>query len=889
LSTNPQPLITGQQGGTPLETAQRLAKRDPNKSIDLEKWCQQHLTDFKRKDHLGYRQRHRRWMTNWLFYEGRQYGEWDELDGEFIDAIPTRRNNFYIDNHFSWLIDSSQKEWARSKTKLIARPLFESPETAGKARIGTDILAAEQNRLRDPVDHQGEGLTAAMCGIYARYTAYSVHSGNVKHKLPQYEQRDVQLSAGYDECQDCGAQSDSASTEPLPVSPTGLGQQQPSLQTDQGFPAQMGQMGSPTDFTQAPQPAAQTVDQNGDALAEGSQSCPHCGGNNVRNMPPVTTSVQKVSGYQEINAGEIVSWNVDPFELRIHPRARKGKIATSPYLVWERKLLICEVQAAFPWADAERIRDTSGRHDTGQRFPRELERSPGNVANGYGINRNMADDDDDGCLVAQVWEDRVYYDQEILKEDLQLDSGQVIKAGIPLGQQFPDGMCYVMAGSQMLCVWNENKNKHWVFGCYRVMPTSFFGRGVEDAVQDQKLLNDAYNLVVAKLRYESAGSSIGNAASGLDNNDFSGIPGEIAWLESWDPSIPIDNAFKQFNGKGISAGDIQFLEDRKKAIQAKIGSFSNISGAPDVDNKTATGIKIMRESAIALIAMALDIKGQVDAKWGEQVLELAQENWIFPHPVQITNEYGAIEMQWFSNCDISAELQVTYDEGSVTPRSEIERRNDLVDALNVAGIPLGPWNPSIPPEVKRLIADRFNIPFNSDLYQQEERKVKMLCDQLIASMQETAGQAQDAIQSTGISTQPTQPGMPTPAQQFMATLIPQVLASAPIEPLMDDPQVGQAYIKKWFKKDDGLLAEEPIRAIMRARYQEYEQAEVQQAQHQQMKMMASNGPMMAMQQQQAAAAGAGAHNAPPGKAKPPTRPGQPPSEPVGSQLEDPHA
>lgn len=921
MSSNPQPLITSQgQGGTPVETAKNLQKTQ-QKGEDLGVWCQQQVEKIKRRDYMGYRRRHRRWLTNYLFYEGRQYGEWDEVDGEFIDAIPTKRNNFYIDNHFSWLIDSSQKEWARSKTKLVARALFDSPENSGKARIATDVLAAEQNRLRDPVDHQGEGLTGAMCGVYARYTAFDVTAGNVKGKIPQYQEQQVKLAEGYSQCLDCGmADAQALEQSGYPMDQFGGMAQGPPQMTPDGLPAQLSSQ------PQAPQPQMQpapmqasdqqqisappmempsaTMQQPSQGLEQSPlagteetgepQMCPQCGGTNIETVPPVMSTVNQLTGHKEVNAGQTVTWDVDPFQLRVHPRARKGKVKTTPYVLWERELLICEVEAAFPNFDAKKLNPQYNKQETGQRFPRELERSAGNVSDVYWLHRaSLVNDEDDTILITQVWQDKVQYQNVVLDIDLQLNNGRSIPAGVPLGEVFPDGMCYIMAGSQLLDAWAENKNNHWVFGCYRVLPTSFWGRGVEDGVQDQKLLNDVYNLVVAYLRYLGSPTGIGNAMSGLDNNDFSGIPGENTWVESWPPEVPLSNAFTFLNPPPMHAEIMAFLEDRKRSIQAKIGSFSNISGAPDVDNSTATGIKIMRESAIALVAMALDIKGQVDQEWGEQLLQLAQENWIFPHPVQISDEYGVAETKWFEGCDIQGELQVSYDKGSVTPRSEIESRMDLEEGLNVlneAGIPMAPFNESVPPEVRVLIANAFAIPFNADKYRQAERVAKILCDQLIELVQGYAGAAEQA----GIPQVAGQPGEVPPAMTFIMEQLPEVqqaLQQVPIEALMYDNAAMMGYIKKWFNRDEGLFAPPIVKAVMRARYKEYMQAMIEAAQMEGMAQVQMQAPQAMAAQAQAsgqAQSAAAAKGGPPSKgdSKSKTRTAQ--GAPRGRALEDPN-
>jgi len=884
LDQNPQPLVVPQTAGVPMETRKSLGKTK-NIGENLEKWCAKQVKKIEKSDETGYRRRWKRWLTNWLFYEGRQFGEFSRLDGEFIDAVPTAQYKFHVDNQFSWLIDSSQKEWARAKTKLIARPMYDSPENAGKARVATDVLAHEQKRLWTPFEHQAEGLTAAMCGVYARYTTFDPNAPGAKAKIPQFEKRQLQTE-GYQHCIDCELAAAQEEEQALlaqgQVDPM---QAQPMQQAQQGYqfgalgaePIEPSEEGFPSGL-QAPQP--EVLEEPAPATPDmlmgdmgGMPTCPVCGSTNVEVGEPVNMEFDAVTGYEEVNAGRIVSFQVDPFQLRVASHARKGRVQSSPYVHWERKLPFSQIEVAFPWADRQKMRHGS-KDGANQRFISELERSGGNVSDSDYSRGTSEDEDEDTFTVTQTWYDLSEYAYCTLSEPMQLDSGEEIPANVPLGQIYPNGMCFVMAGKQLLAVWDENKNKRWVFGVYRILPTTFWGRGVEDAVKDQQLLNDIYNLLIMWLQYCCSPIAIGNAASGLDNEDFSGMPGEIAWLEGWDTSQPVSNAFQQLNPPQMPVAIMQFLQDRKAAIQAKIGSFSTSSGAPDIDISTATGIKLLREASVALIAMALLLKSQVDAEWGEQILELAQENWIFPQPVQTSTEYGAIETKWFTNADLQTELQVAYEEGSVTPRSEIEKRKDLLEALNPANIPLGPWNEQIPPEVRRLLAETFGIPFNSDLYQQQEKVAKVRCDELLQAIQEFASAAEQA----GIPAEPDPMTGQIPAVQF-------VLEQVPIEPLMDDHDVQMRYIRKWFSSDDGMHAEEIVKEAMRMRYQEHMNAKVMQAQTESMAAIAANAPQMEMQAAQAAM---GAQNQPPNGKKPGKSPSQTPQNPKGNQIENPY-
>lgn len=872
----------------PMQEMDKIAKKSKNIGENLSKWCHSQVVKAKKEDSTGYERRHKRWLVNWLMYEGRQYGAFDRIDGNWIDAIPTKKNNFYIDNQFSWLIDSSQKEAARAKTRLIARPVYDSVESEGAARKGTDILAHEQKRLRSTIEYQGESLTAAMCGVFARYTTYNVHSGNVKGQMPRYKQQTLNLAEGAKECLDCGFQTDDSLQQELGENYS----QNPNIASSpmdggiaKGFKPAMPSPAAPSPMQAPTMQQQQPMAPDGSPaheLAEPPQMeqqeslCPQCG-MPMQEMPPVTMQADVVEGYDEVNAGEIVSWNVDPFEIKVHPKARMGRVKTTPYIYWEFTALLPEIEAAFPWADTKKMK-TGSKEDSARRYQRNLERSGGGMSeNEYRDRRDSSFEDSDTVTIGMMFCDRVWYQNCTLEEDQQLANGKVIPAGVPLGEIFTKGMTYIMAGSQLLDIWDEDKNDHWVMGCYRIMPTSFWGRGVEDAVQDQKLHNDVYNLYIESLRYCSAPTAIGNSQSGLDSNDFSGNPGEVAWLDNWPLEIPVSNAYVQMPPPPMPTSIVNFLEMRRQAMQAKIGSFSTASGAPDVDISTATGIKILREASVALIAMFLQIRAQVDAEWGAQILKLARENWVFAHPVSRENEFGMVETQWFSQIDIDEDLEVSFEEGSVTPRSEIEKRNDLMEALNPGGIPLGPWNKDLPLDVRRQLAETFGIAFNANELGQVERVAKIRCDQLIAEMENTL----QVANQQGLQSADPQEGNPLgPAEEFSISQIPLILQMVPIDPLLDDHDVHMAYIKKWALTDQAVFGSEAIRSVMRARYQEHMQAKTMQMQMEMASQVQAQMPAMAAQAQM---------QPPPPSQPPAAGKKQPKPESSNAGIEDPYA
>ncbi|MEW6734526.1 MAG: hypothetical protein AB1489_24590 [Acidobacteriota bacterium] len=854
--SSPDPgLVQSENNLLPIEEQEKVARKTKPIGVDLVKHLQKKNSSIRKQDYQGYQQRWRRWLINWLFYEGRQYGEWDPIDGSWIDAIPTAKNNFYITNLFSSLIDSNMKEWARAKTTLVARPIYDSIEAAGAARVATWTLKHEQKRLRTPLEHQGEGLTASMCGVYARYTAYSLTGGKVKGKMPRFAKKQMQMSGEATYCLECGMQADQQiNAEKAPLTEMIGEEASPNPMEGMGsLTSQIPGLRSALQLPTQPEPISPEIPQ---PFSTQTPVCPHCGSPAVETLPSIDTEFDSVEGYDEMNAGQIESWDIDPFEIRVDPSARLGKVRSTPYIYWEHLVPLWKLEAAFPWVDPKKIRG-SDKQENNLRYKRNLERSGGGFSDQHWSDAYTGSDDSNDAenyLVCEVWLDHDVYCQWTLDEDLPLDDGKTIRASVPLGEQFPDGLYYCMAGQQLLTMRNEDKNKHWTFGVYAPLPISFWGRGVEDAVREQKLTNDVHNFWIDWIRKCSSPTEMLNASFGFDVNQYSGNPGEVIVTESLDPTIPMSNGYLQVAPPAMPQHVGVFMEKREQRMQQTLGAFST-SSQLDIDITTATGIKLLREANVALVAKALAIRAQVDAEWGQQVIELAQENWIFPHPVQVEDEYGAIETQWFTQADLSAELEVSYEEGSVTPRNEIESRNDLIEAATAFGVPMGLWNPELPPELRKAGVETFGVPFNWDRFRQNERLAKIRCDQLIQEAQAAMSGAQQAQ----LSTLPGPDGI-VPAEAFLAAQVQTVLSAVPIDPILDVHQAHMDFIQQWAHKDEGIYADNFIKEVMRARYLEHFSAMVQQQQMQQQAALTAQAPMMAAQAEMAMAAAANGQN-----------------------------
>lgn len=826
-------------GMMPPDMAAPPERKGPKPKRDFEsvrKLVTHHRKTIKARDRQGYARRHKKWHENWLFYNGQQCGFFDEEgDGGYYEYEQDSQAQFYICNFLSWQIDTTQKEWARANTQLLCRPVGDKTEAVGVSRAGRDIMQHFQRKILSPVFQQSEGLTGNACGVYFRYTAYDPTADGGKGKIPRMEPRTEKMGEDVYSCPQCMGQIDEGLGEYETADPERQGM------IDQQMGMRASSMGNMADLTGAM--------PDGAMMDEMTPLCPVCGGPlDVEQAPEI--EFDEVVGEDEVPLGDIRTWERDPFGIRVDPRARGGQIESTSYIYDERVVDKYEAEDKYWWMDWDEMKNVANKDYQfgGLKYQRDLERQPGSVSDGwnysYGYNEP---EDEDSITIGELWMDVNRYKGRVFEDDQTFGDPNdpfIVPANVPLDQVAPNGLYVCFIGDKIADMRDEDKNKHWDCGVYRIYSPSFWGRGgMEDSVWQQKLLNDVYNMMVDYLRYCTNPTIIVNS-NFIDSNMLSGQIGEVVTVENGGTDAQLSAYYLQVAPPPMPSSIPNFIEMAKRDIQAQLGAFAPLAGSPtsEMDISTATGIKLLREASIALIAMALAIKACVDASWGKKVLQIAQEHFWIPRAIMIERQHSQMELRWLSNCDIEGELEVTYARHSVTPRSESEEQNDFIAALGVGNMPFGLWNPEleqIAPEAAQLGRDRFNIPFDSDKEAQTDRLAKDRLD----ALKELAMSLPMIAEQIGLPTEsidPMNPNAPSPAVQWALTQV-------PIEPDFDDHPRHMRWYTNFMHEDEGMYADEILKQLVRARYNEHLLAQTMKKQKEAAAMVASQAPMMMAQ------------------------------------------
>jgi hypothetical protein len=828
------PPLTGQDATTnqvPLQQEQMSALErqslDPNRP-DLPKFLLSLVEQVRADGKFEKIRRLRKWIRNAKFYEGEHYGyispytgRWVTIDVSDVSASQEDDDDLqFVNNQFRFYVKSVRKEWVRSQTILRVKARSDKAEKIGAAEFGNDIIYDKQRTILTEDKKQTEAMYALLSGNYFRYSYYSTDVFGGVERIPIFEKAKLKLGPDTWYCEICHS-----------------GGQVPEEQL-----AQLAQAGS-LENTYAPM--------------QSQMACPVCGAPTVNlEEGPVLEASLPTGEYEEFRVGDVYTEIPNPAEINVHLHARN--LSQTPYLHRERLILRAVLKQKFPKAS---LAGGTWEGEVGpSSFIREMESSVGNVgvASGAGRTSNATTSNSPFELLKfdQIWLDVPVYADYVTKRPETFSDGTTVPANTPLKDVYPRGLYVAVVGNEILNLRNENKLDHWVHGVFDLIPSRFFGDGLEDMVEIQRQLNEVINLRFENMMANAAPNTIFNPLK-IDPEGFSGKPREMNALINANADDDIRKFVMRLEGTGLDRENFSAEENYKRDMQTLSGAFSINSGMPDVDISTATGARIVRDAAISMIGPALAIRAKVDVEWAYQVLKLAQAYWTNERYVPRAGNHTKQTGQWFKASDIEGDFEITYVPGSWMPRSEMEEREDFLSFIspNATGLPMGFLNPMIPEQVRTFAAEKYRIGIDLDSNRVHQRRahgrieaLRKAADELVAAglldptydFDEAMMLAQAQVApvgggENGLSSgdgAPTQPsteigtGGP-PEEPVQPTVDPNMLAlemlkkQVPVKIVVDEHMVFANTYREWLATDDGEAAPTAVQKVLELKIVEH--------------------------------------------------------------------
>ena len=725
--------------------------------------------------------RARRTLRAVRYIEGRQLGFISPKTGTWVDVVPEPGDPYYVNNQTKVYVRSLLKEWARANARLSVDPRDDRMESQGKARVSKYLIDLYRDRLFRAVEKHTEAMYAFTAGTYFRKTFWDFSKTEYKDVVPKYEDQILKIGTDSLYCPTCGYGEEIESAPPTE-------QTNPSVQSPIP-PSTNPEVPSPQIQAEGPGP----INYTDDFAPQTEQTvCPQCGGVAELTRGPEVNFPQVV-GEEEVVTGDINSAPVDPMEVKVQNRARK--IPGSLWLLHTFRMDRDLAKSMFPHAKL----DVTDSGHMPMHYQNILVSSPGNYNTKDMRGQSAPLGAEDNTVEMQVlWLDPPkYQDFTFPMEGYEHPCGFRAEPGAAAKDQFPEGVRLWFCGAELVDIWGESKNDVWSCGRYFLMPQTFWGSGIEDTHEQQRQLNELESLLLENSLHAAAPPAVYNplkiSGSSLQGKPRARIPLKNPKLDD-EPSKYIE--FVQ--GRQLGSEVPMQIEAKKRDLQALFGAFSVVSGMPDVNITTATGMAILRDQALGFLGPPLELKGELEVDWAYQVLKLCKKHMTGKRFLKF-GKYSQIEGMWFEASDIETDLVITVSPDSIFPRNSLERRNDLQEAGTAFGLPMGIWNPAVPQHLRTLAAERYDIPMDADKALAHQRLQRIELDKL--------KQAYQMILAQGV--------VPTDAMGNVDERVVALVASAvPPNLLRDDHMVHFEWIRDYLVTDEGLEEDPVIQKVL---------------------------------------------------------------------------
>lgn len=852
--------------------APSMERRAQDRTVEVEPdWFKNQKKALEQEDKETWDNESLKWALVMNFIEGRQLLKRAKYGHGWRPApLPDRTDiPVYGFNLTGFYSEGIKSKWTQSTTDVMWRPSRETDDAIGASKAGTAVHEHYQRKLYTQSFRQMEALLA-QCGKYARVYYYSDEAKGYARR-PRVEERSIQLGESAYFCPDCGSSGILGSggtgseiagsavygTVESDASGAGMDLAPPASAPffNSGNAAMANAPGGLNDFqgsipadlvaisdTPAPSdaPGYDSGDMSGleggagademDFQAPRPTICPACGSPNIEVEQSEPFNVEAITGYDEIETGDIVCEDVPAFELK-HDL---GKLPQdSPYLIRRRRIRLPLLQSKFPY-----LHITQSKGDNrGVQLAESLKRTSA----GGGSMWSKDAQEEPATDFVQIWLDPCMYSQLVLKSDMATLSGETIPAGTKLVDLFPKGiyMCFIEGIDGVVELRNEHHKDYWVGQVYRQRAISALGQGIEDIVEGNRQYNLIMSIIYTQLRTSAMPATLfderllPNGTSAYLGS-LSNVPVNLSSMED----KRLQDAVFQLSPQPPTAQHFGYADKLNNYMQlaSRVTEFSG--GLPGVDNDTATGAEITQAAAQSLFGPQLALKAEVDRCGAEIILELFKTYCIDEVWISLAGKRGQQDGMWLKAADIGKDLYAEVVPDSYLPQTNLERRQRWDAFLQrVGGLPgLKAALQEFPEQVEQL-AEIFDV----DLASADYTAAAEICRLRIEQMREAIPMLQMAMQDMPPVQMAADPM--AEAGQFLLGIL---------DPPIEIEETGQlsaiAYCRNFLTTDEGREAPPELRAGVKAMIYRYLEGVMAEAQFTGMLAMAGQPVMDAGQE-----------------------------------------
>lgn len=273
-----------------------------------------------------------------------------------------------------------------------------------------------------------------------------------------------------------------------------------------------------------------------------------------------------------------------------------------------------------------------------------------------------------------------------------------------LEKKFPDGVHVAQVNGVVVDYYAEDLFKRWTHEVLIPVPHSLLGDGLYDALLLQDQINEVNSLLIAHLRYSTVGHKLYNSTL-IDTKDIVNDPAN-GWV-AVRPSLETDisKAVFQLQPSPLSNDVPNWLGAVKSAMQDMTSAYDPSIGKGIGANTPYSQSVFLSDRAQSRWQASLSYNRPELIRFNENLLGIAQSEWLEPRKVAVMSVTGSWSFQEFSQADLCGEVELILSNTDFQPKSRAEQ----IQALTMLQ-QLAPIIPALPPKQKLRVEEMLGLP-----------------------------------------------------------------------------------------------------------------------------------------------------------------------------------
>lgn len=277
-----------------------------------------------------------------------------------------------------------------------------------------------------------------------------------------------------------------------------------------------------------------------------------------------------------------------------------------------------------------------------------------------------------------------------------------------LEREFADGVHVATVGGEIVDFYPEDLQDRWTAEVLIPLPHSLLGDGLYDCMLTQDQINETNSLYIQHVRYSTVGINVYDKNI-ISKEDIVNDP-KFNWIAG-NPSIDknIGQAVQQIRPAPLGPEVSQWIESRKAAMQDMSSAYDPAVGKGIGANTPYSQSVFLTEQAQGRWLGSNNYNLPERIRFHKNLLKIAQTEWLETRTAAARANTGAWSFQQFSQADLCGEIDLSFSNTDMQPKSRAEQ----IQALQML-TELVPLMPMLSQKQKLRVTEILGLPPDTD-------------------------------------------------------------------------------------------------------------------------------------------------------------------------------